>query len=264
LAMTTAPISRRIAAALAALALMAAGCSQTDGGPTQTSGATGGPSGSPLPAAFGSGAPYAPAIDPADFVGQVDNPYFPLASGTQWVYRGARGAAGEVDTVTVTGATTEILGVNCIVVKDEVTDDGELIESTFDWYAQDADGNVWYFGEDTAEYENGKVTSREGSWKAGVDGAQPGIIMPASPQVGATYREEYYAGHAEDLAKVTDLDVSAVVPLGSYDHVLVTRNWSPLEPDLVERKFYAPDVGFVMEDSLRGGTDVVKLVQLTH
>jgi hypothetical protein len=260
--MTAGPISPRIAAALA-LALLAAGCSQA-GSPTQTSRPTGGSSSAPLPAALQSGAPYVPATDAANFVGQVDNPYFPLVPGTQLVYRGERGAAGEVDTVTVTDETTEILGVTCIVVKDEVTDNGELIESTLDWYAQDADGNVWYFGEDTAEYENGKVTTREGSWKAGVDGAQPGIIMPASPQVGVTYREEYYAGHAEDLAKVTDLDARAMVQLGSYDRVLVTHNWSPLEPDLLERKFYAPDVGFVMEDSVRGGRDVVKLVRLTH
>ena len=121
--------------------------------------------------------------------------------------------------------------------------DGNLTEKTFDYYAQDKKGNVWYFGEDTKEYENGKVVSTKGSWEAGVDGAKPGFIMQADPKVGETYRQEYYEGEAEDMAKVLSLSESVTVPYGSFDQVLVTKEWTPLEPGLVEHKYYAPGVG---------------------
>ena len=139
--------------------------------------------------------------------------------------------------------------------------DGELMELTLDWYAQDAAGNVWYFGEETAEYEGGQVTSTHGSWEAGVDGAQPGIVMPADPVIGLVYRQEFYAGEAEDLAKAVELGATADTPAGSYTDVLVTEDWTPLEPDLLERNFYAPGIGLVMERQISGGSGVTRLVE---
>jgi len=137
------------------------------------------------------------------------------------------------------------MGVECVVVRDTAWEGGELIERTFDWYAQDQEGTVWYFGEDTKEYRNGKVTSTGGSWEAGVDGAQPGIIMQANPKAGLSYRQEYYEGEAEDKAQVVSVNESVTVPYGSFDHVLKTKEWTPLEPGLVEHKYYAPGVGQV-------------------
>ena len=147
-----------------------------------------------------------------------------MAPGSRWVYRetDADGAAQQVE-VTVTGETKEILGIPATVVHDLVTEDGQTVEDTLDWYAQDASGNLWYLGEDTKEYENGEVVSTEGSWEAGVDGAQPGIILPADPQVGMAYRQEYYAGQAEDAAEILSLDEHVEVPFGTFDDVLETR-----------------------------------------
>jgi len=148
-----------------------------------------------------------------------------------------------------------------VVVHDRVWDEGILSEETYDWYAQDAAGNVWYFGEDTNSYEGG-TTSTEGSWEAGVDGALPGVIMLADPQVGDTYREEYLAGHAEDLAKVTKVGGSKEVAAGTYDNIVLTENWTPLEPDVVEEKTYAPAVGFIFERYVKGGEGTVELTEI--
>jgi hypothetical protein len=182
--------------------------------------------------------PYTPNIDPADFVREIDNKYFPLKPGTTSVYAGN----AERDEMAVTHTTKQIMGVECVVVNDRLWEDGKLIEQTYDWYAQDKEGNVWYFGEATKEYKEGKV-STEGSWEAGVDGAKPGIMMQANPKVGQSYRQEYYKGHAEDWAQVVNLDEIVKVPYGSFEHVLVTKEWTPLEPNLVEHKYYAPGVG---------------------
>jgi len=207
---------------------------------------------------------YAPRVDPADFTTKIDNKYFPLEPGTTFVYRGKTEDASEGDTVAVTSETRNIMGVECVVVDDRVTEDGELTEKTYDWYAQDEKGNVWYFGEDSKEYENGKVKSTEGSWEAGKDGAEPGIIMPANPNVGETYRQEYYKGEAEDMARALKLDGSATVPRGSYDHVLVTREWTPLEPNIAEHKYYAAGVGNVLEVAVKGPQERLELVDVKH
>ena len=159
--------------------------------------------------------------------------------------------------------TREIMGIEARVVHDVVTEDGELVEDTFDWYAQDADGNVWYFGEDTKEFEDGKVATTAGSWEAGVDGAQPGILVPAEPEDGMTYRQEYYAGEAEDAAEVLSLDEKVEVPFGSYDGVLMTKEFTPLEPDILEHKFYARGVGVVLALAISGGSDREELVSYT-
>ena len=207
------------------------------------------------PAKIVSGTPYRQKIDPANFVATIDNPFFPLAPGTKWTYGG-----DEKVVVTVTTDTKMILGVPATVVRDRVFVGGELEEDTFDWFAQDVAGNVWYFGEQTAEYTNGKVSSRAGSWTGGVDGAQPGIVMLAQPRAGDAYRQEYLAGEAEDLAKVTALSGKVTVPAGSYSDVIVTEEWTPLEPSIRERKIYARGVGLVDSRMIRGGTEVVQLV----
>lgn len=205
---------------------------------------------------------YAPTIDPANFVEGIDHPYFPLTPGTTMVYEGETEEGTERIEVTTMPETKEILGVTCTVVRDTVWLDDELVEDTFDWYAQDKDGNVWYMGEETREYEDGVVVSTAGAWEAGVDGAQPGIIMEGDPQVGDTYRQEYYVGEAEDMAEVISLSESASVPYGGFDQVLVTREWTPLEPGIAENKYYAPGVGLILEVVVEGGTERVELVDI--
>src|SRR5919206_2638895 len=183
--------------------------------------------------------PYAPHINPAEFTTTIDNTYFPLKPGTTFFYEGG----SQRDRMSVTHSTKKVMGVECVVVNDRAWESGKLIEATFDWFAQDKKGNVWYFGEDTKEYKNGKVVSTKGSWEAGVDGAKPGIMMQANPKVGESYRQEYYKGEAEDMAKVISLNESVRVPYGSFDRVLETKEWTPLEPVLFEHKYYAPGVG---------------------
>ena len=206
----------------------------------------------------GDGGNYAPVIDAANFVAQIDNPYLPLIPGTRWSYQSTDGV--ETTEVEVLADTREILGITATIVHDTVYEDGEVIEDTFDWFAQDSEGNVWYLGEDSKEYEDGKVVSTSGSWEAGVDGAQPGIVMHAAPRVGVGYRQEYYAGEAEDLAQVLKLDAEATVPFGSYQGVVVIQEWNPLDPDVVENKYYASGVGVVMEETVRGGDERVELI----
>jgi len=272
-------VIRRFASAAAALVLVA-GCA----------GATSTPSPSPSIAASSSAAasvaPSAPPtpeptpavtpvplpqgseaveLDPALFAGvAIDNPYWPLARGSHWVYSedDGEGNVNRVE-VTVLDETREIVGIQATVVHDVVSLDGEILEDTLDWYAQDTFGNVWYMGEDTKELENGKVTSTEGSWEAGVDGAQAGVIMPAQPQVGMAYRQEWYTGHAEDTAEVLSLDGSVTVPAGAYSQLLQTREHTALEPDVVEEKLYAKGVGEVAANQTAGGTSIEKLLEFT-
>ncbi|UCD35393.1 MAG: hypothetical protein JSU90_00775 [Nitrospiraceae bacterium] len=193
--------------------------------------------------------PYDPVIDPGDFLDKNGiianpNPWFPLIPGTTWVYEGG----DETITVTVTNDTKEILGVTCIVVRDVVEEDGDVIEDTVDWYAQDIDGNVWYFGEISQEFEDGELISLDGSWKAGVDGAKAGIIMKANPQKGDVYRQEFALGEAEDMGEVLDVNGSASVPAASCSGTcVITRDWTPLEPDGEENKYYAPGIGAILE-----------------
>jgi hypothetical protein len=162
----------------------------------------------------------------------------------------------------VTHDTKQIMGVKCVVVDDRVWTNGKLTKKTFDWYAQDKRGNVWYFGEDSKEYKNGKVTSTGGSWEAGKDGAKPGIIMPAHPKVGQTYRQEYYKGKAEDMAQTLSLNGSVKVPYGSFNDVLVTKEWSPLEPGVAEHKYYVAGVGDIKEVTVKGPPETLALVDV--
>ena len=201
-------------------------------------------------------------LDPAEFTTEIDNPYWPMSAGSRWVYRetDSEGARKKV-VVTVTGKTRKLAnGVEAAVVHDVVTEDDVPIEVTDDWYAQDSEGNVWYLGEDTTEYENGKPTSKAGSFEASVDGAEAGIIMPADPRPGLAYRQEYYKGEAEDRGSVVSVDEQAEVPSGHYKGVLMTRDENPLEPKVLEFKFFAKGVGPVLAIGVSGGSDREELV----
>jgi hypothetical protein len=201
-------------------------------------------------------------IDPADFTTEIDNRYWPMAPGSRWVYSetDSEGAEQRV-VVTVTNKTKMIAnGVEARVVRDVVTENGEPVEVTDDWYAQDADGNIWYMGEDTTEYENGKPASTEGSFEAGVDGAQPGIILPAEPEAGLAYRQEYYEGEAEDRGEIISTDEQAEAPFGHFTEVVMTKDTNPIEPKVLEFKFYAPDVGPVIAVTVSGGSDREELL----
>jgi hypothetical protein len=202
-------------------------------------------------------------IDPDDFVEVVDNPYFPLEPGTTFIYEGESEGTPTRDVVDVTRETKEILGVTTTVVHAQAFEDGVLIEDTFDWYAQDEDGNVWYFGEDTKELdENGNVVSTEGSWEAGVDSAEAGIIMLADPKKGKKYQQENAPDIAEDMAQVIGFEDSLCVQYGCFENVLVTKEWTPLERGVVEHKYYAQGVGFIFGEMVKGGEEHIELVQV--
>jgi hypothetical protein len=204
-------------------------------------------------------------LDPADFSTRIDNPYWPMAPGSRWVYRetGSEGNEQRV-VVTVTNRTkTVAAGITARVVRDVVTEDGQPVEVTDDWYAQDDCGNVWYLGEDTTEYENGKPVSRAGSWEAGVDGAQAGVIVPAKPRVGLHYRQEYYAGEAEDAAEVLSLDEQAEMAFGHFTNVLLAKDFTPLQPKVLEYKLYAKGVGPVLVLGVSGGSDREELLRFS-
>jgi hypothetical protein len=204
-------------------------------------------------------------LDPADFTTRIDNPYFPLPVGAQWVVR-VTNQEGTVQrqVITVTNETKPIAdGVTARVVNDVVNEGGKPVEITKDWYAQDKEGNVWYFGEDTTEiHPNGKRDS-SGSFEAGVDGADAGIAMLAQPTAGQTYREEYYAGHAEDRSRVLALDQQAEVPFGHFRDVLLTEDYTPVEPNVLELKMYAPGIGQVLAQTVSGGSEREELISFT-
>ena len=189
---------------------------------------------------------YHPAINPSNFVRRIDNRFMPLRPGAVRIYRADTDEGVERVVVTVSAETEEILGVPCTVVRDSVTLDGVVIEDTLDWFAQDRNGNVWYFGEISREFEDGRLVSLHGSWRAGVDGAVPGIVMKARPRVGDVYRQEYALREAEDLAKVVNLAGHATVPAASCTNCVVTAEFTPLEPEVDERKFYKPGVGLIL------------------
>jgi hypothetical protein len=200
---------------------------------------------------------------PAQFVSRVDNPWFPLAPGATFVYRGVKDGEPARDIVTVTHKTTLIDGVRCLAVDDRLYVGGHLGERTTDWYAQDAMGTVWYFGEATAELdESGRVTSTEGSWRSGVDGAHAGILMPAQPRVGRSFRQEYYKGQAEDHFQVLSTSASVRVPYTSSTHALLTKEWTPLEPDVLDHKLYVRGIGLVKEETIKGGNERAVLISL--
>ena len=194
-------------------------------------------------------------LDPARFTTRIDNRWWPMRPGRRWRYRETDQEGAKQDVVvTVTRRTKKIAnGVTARVVRDTVTEDGQIIEDTFDWYAQDKRGTIWYLGEDTAEFENGKLTTKEGSFEAGVDGAMPGVIMPAHPRDDQAYREEYYKGHAEDRGEVLSTREMAQTPYGFVKRALLIKDTTPLEPKVLEYKLYAPRIGPVLTVSVSGG-----------
>ena len=204
------------------------------------------------------------AAQPA-FVRAVTNPWFPLKPGTQYVYVGEKDGHAGRDVFTVTHRTKTIGGVVCTEIDDRLYTNGHLAESTKDWYAQDVSGNVWYFGEKTAELNaSGRVTSREGSWQDGVNGARAGIYIPAHPKVGQTLRQEYYKGHAEDHFTVLTLDATVAVPYVSSMHALLTKEFTPLEPGVLDHKLYVRGIGEVKDETIKGGSERWELKVLSH
>jgi hypothetical protein len=255
------------AAGLLVAATLAAGCGSSGGGSAATRSSTTSPATTAKPKKpdWVLSASYAPTIEPTNFVTTIDNRYFPLTVGTGFHYKGTADGTPQADDVVVTDKTKTILGVACTVVEDTVSERDEAIERTFDWYAQDKQGNVWYMGEDSFEKDDhGRFVKAKDSWEGGVDGAQPGIIMPANPKRGDVYRQEYYAqGGALDQARVLQLDAHVDVRYGSFDNVLVTEEWSPVEPQL-EQKSYAAGVGEIEEHITAGGNEQFELVSVTH
>jgi hypothetical protein len=257
------PRTRRTGLLAAIVTVAVAGCSAAAPNPT--------------PAAS-SATPVAPAssradlptgdqpvtLDPAEFTADITHPYWPMAPGTQWTYRERDGMGGELQvTITATDQTRMIAnGITARVVRDTVRDNGAIVEDTFDWYAQDTAGNVWYLGEDTAEFENGQVSSTKGSFEAGVDGALPGILLPTDPQPGLAYRQEYYQGEAEDNGEVLSTAEMAEVPYGQFTGVLLTKDTITIEPTVQQFKMYAEDVGPVLVLGVSGGSDREELLSV--
>jgi hypothetical protein len=211
---------------------------------------------------------YTFELVPSDFVSEVDNPYFPLIPGTKWVYLGHKEDTVERVEVEVLSETRLVMGITAVVVRDTVYIDHKRVEETLDWYAQDAEGNVWYLGNDDNNYENGQVVNKEGSWEAGVDGALPGIIMYSDPaaSIGEVYRQEYYPGEAEDVARIVSVSKNMSFPdfqNRSFDEVLVTNDYTPLEPDQLENKYYVKGIGFIKEVDANTG-EVSVLVRFTE
>lgn len=212
-----------------------------------------------------AGKPAAPAMaaptDPAKFAARVDNPYFPLVPGTRFVYHETKDGKTNINEVTVLAETKVIQGVTCTVVHDVVKVGGATEEETYDWYAQDAAGNVWYFGEDTKEFLPKGVVSTEGSWMVGVNNAQAGLVMPAHPEPGAPYRQEYLKGHAEDMGQVVHVGDAVKVPFGALANCVRTKEWSMLEAG-TDSKWYAKGLGLVR--AVSSAKEVLELVSVTQ
>ncbi len=220
------------------------------------------PGGQVLVGAAARGA-AASAIDPGDFSPNVTNPWFPLKPGTTLIYSGTKDGQSAVESLHVSGEVQRIHGVPTRVVLDRLLLDGSLAETTRDYYTQDSKGNVWYFGEDTAELDpQGNMLSTEGTWHAGEAGAIPGIFMPATLRVGDSYRQEFYRGHAEDHFQILDLSARVSVPYGDFQHALLTKEWTPLEPGVLDHKYYVRGIGEVQEASVKGGNEELVLVDV--
>jgi hypothetical protein len=210
---------------------------------------------------LGAGPGWPKTLQTSDFVRRVNNPRFPLKPGSRWRYRGVDEDGRFADKMNVRHRTKKIEGVRTTVVHDVVLKRGKRREVTNDWYAQDRDGNVWYFGENTKELDrHGNVTSREGSFKAGRDGARPGVLFAGHPRVGLTARQEFYKGHAEDHFKILDRRARVSVPYVSSHHAVKTKEWTPLEPGIVEHKYHVRGIGDVKEVTVKGPKERLRLV----
>ncbi len=201
---------------------------------------------------------YDPEIEPESFTNVVDNPYLPFPVGAHWVYEAETDEGLEIVDITVLEETRVIGGVECVSVRDVVYVDGEPVEDTIDWFAQDDEGNVWYFGEISFNFEDGYVEDIDGSWLTGLDGAKPGIVMLANPTIGTTYRQEWLLSEAEDFATVLEIDGTITIDLGRFEHCVVTEDRLAPEPDALEHKYYAKGIGFIFETK----PDRVEVLQL--
>jgi hypothetical protein len=218
----------------------------------------------PLPR-FGPGSDYHPHIDPANFSAKVTNPWYPLLAGTTYIYAGMDGKTHMTDILAVSRRTKKVDGVTTRVVNDRVLKHGRVTERTTDYYAQDRCGNVWYFGEDTAELDRrGNVITTDGSFHAGVDGAQPGVFMQARPQLDRKFRQEWYQGQAEDVYKAISRTASRTVPYGSFTHVLRTVETNALEPGVRDNKYYVRGIGTAEELTVQGGSERIRLIDVLH
>ncbi len=209
----------------------------------------------------GAGEPYRPAIVPANFTHVVRNPYFPLVPGTTAVFLEQFGREKRENKIAVTGETKTVMGVKCVVVRDTVTLDGVLKEDARTYFAQDKQGTVWFFGEAAKEFLTFGRVSAEGSWEAGVQGAQPGIVMPARLKIGERFRMEYLANVAEDIGQIAALGEAMTVPFGAFKDCVRMREWSMLESG-TSRKWYAKGVGLVKAESTDG--EVSTLISITR
>src|SRR5690349_14475903 len=250
--LTLAAVAAIVAAG--ALTMSAAGAS---GGPPSKPAAT------PPTLNAGSAPAYEPQLRPADFSVVVDNPYFPLPVGRTWVYRGVRDGQTQIDRVTVTSKTKLVAeGITARVVRDVATHNGKLLEKTADWYAQDNHGNVWYVGEDTTAFLPNGQTDKSGSWEAGVNDAEPGIVMLANPQIPDAYRQEFLAGEAEDTAWIINRGGSIKLPFKVVHNVVTSLEFTVLEPTVIDKKIYAPGLGIVKEQAVQGPQEVATLVSV--
>jgi hypothetical protein len=212
---------------------------------------------------FGPGASYHPRIDPETFTATVDNPYFPLPPGTTLVYTGTKDGKAALDVVEPTRRVVTIDGVRTRAVEDRLFLDGRLEERTTDYYSQDACGNVWYFGEDTAELDaHGRVVDTSGSFHAGIDGAQPGVFMQHRPQLDRRFRQEWYPRQAEDTYRAIDLSTPVKVPYGRFEHALRTEETTALEPGIVDNKLYVQGIGEVVETAVKGPVETLVLADV--
>ena len=240
-----------IALGLVAFAVACGGSSQPSSAPMTGS-----------PASTGTTPVTTTMADAANFDGHViDNEWFPLIPAMTWRYRGVKDGEPSREIMVATSKTRTIQGVPCTIVSDKLYLSGKLEERTLDYYAQDKDGNVWYFGEDTAELKpNGDVKSTEGTWLAGRNGAEPGIFMPADPQVGQAFRQEYYQGQAEDHFRILSMNEPVQTPGSSSDQAVLTMEWTPLEPNVIDHKYYVQGIGTVLERTAKGPTERNTLV----
>lgn len=208
---------------------------------------------------------YSVDIDPANFVESIDNPYYPREVGMRWVYEGQTMEGLERVEIEILSETREVMGVQTTIMRDTVYIDGEIVEDTYDWFAQDIDGNVWYFGEEVSDYENGQLISTAGSWEAGVDGALPGIVMFGDPSshLGETYLQEYYVGEAEDTAQLLSITGIVEIPFGEFEDILLTYDYTPLDFEAHEIKYFAEDIGEIKSIDLVTG-DVVTLIEFSQ
>jgi hypothetical protein len=201
----------------------------------------------------------------SEFTARVDNPWYPLKPGTIYTYRGVKDGQSARDVLTVTRQTRPIDGVPCVVIQDRLYLSGHLGERTTEWYSQDKQGNVWYFGENTAELDkNGHVTNTNGTWRAGVKGARAGIFMFAQPMVGRSAQQEFSRGQAEDHFQVVSMRASVKVPYGSSTQAMLTKEWTPLEPGTIDHKLYVRGIGTVLEQTVKGGTERAALISVTQ